>query len=130
MSSVGCSPLMIAALLYRRTTFGLLIVRGFWLSINRRNPRFKRQTFPRTLGISILGGMVGPICLVRGYSAACGISSLLLKLEAVFTFVDRGWLIGVNTSAARADRLPFEILSGAVLLTDSSLTVPPCRARC
>jgi len=81
------SPLMIAALLYGGATFGLLIVRGFVVHQQEESP-IQRQDLPPLLGISILGGMVGPICLVQGLTLLpAGSASLLLNLEAVFTLL-------------------------------------------
>ncbi|APD49180.1 EamA family transporter [Synechococcus sp. CS-602] len=113
------SPLMIAALLYGGATFGLLIVRGFVVHQQEESP-IQRQDLPPLLGISILGGMVGPICLVQGLTLLpAGSASLLLNLEAVFTLLI-AVLIGREHLSGKGLIAAVLILSGAVLLTDSS----------
>jgi drug/metabolite transporter (DMT)-like permease len=114
------SPLMIVALLYGGAAFGLLMVRGLVRHQKEESPVQRRDLRP-LLGLTVLGGMVGPICLVQGLTLlSAGSASLLLNLEAVFTL-----LIAVLIGGEHLSRLGLIaavlILSGAVLLTDGSL---------
>lgn len=115
------SPLMIAALLYGGAAFGLLMVRGLVRHQQAESP-VQRRDFPPLLGITVLGGMVGPICLVQGLTLLpAGSASLLLNLEAVFTLLI-AVLIGREHLSRKGLIAAVLILTGAVLLTDGSLS--------
>lgn len=114
------SPLMIAALLYAGAAFALLVVRGFRGHQQQESPVQRRDLSP-LLGLTVLGGMVGPICLVQGLTLlSAGSASLLLNLEAVFTLLI-AVLIGREHLSRRGLIAAVLILSGAVLLTEGSL---------
>jgi drug/metabolite transporter (DMT)-like permease len=114
------SPLMIAALLYAGAAFALLMVRGFIGHQQEESP-VQRRDLPPLLGLTVLGGMVGPICLVQGLTLlSAGSASLLLNLEAVFTLLI-AVLIGREHLSRKGLLAAVLILAGAVLLTDGSL---------
>jgi drug/metabolite transporter (DMT)-like permease len=114
------SPLMIAALLYAGAAIALLMVRGFIGHQQEESPVQSRDV-PPLLGLTVLGGMVGPICLVQGLSLlSAGTASLLLNLEAVFTLLI-AVLIGREHLSRKGLIAAVLILSGAVLLKEGSL---------
>lgn len=114
------SPLMVAALLYAGAAVALLVVRGF-LGHQQQESPVQRRDLPPLLGLTVLGGMVGPICLVQGLTLlSAGSASLLLNLEAVFTLLI-AVLIGREHLSRRGLIASVLILSGAVLLTEGSL---------
>lgn len=81
----------------------------------------QRRDLPPLLGLTVLGGMVGPICLVQGLTLlSAGSASLLLNLEAVFTLLI-AVLFGREHLSRRGLIAAVLILSGAVLLTEGSL---------
>jgi drug/metabolite transporter (DMT)-like permease len=115
------SPLMIAALLYAGAAFALLMVRGFIGHQQEESP-VQRRDLPPLLGLTVLGGMVGPICLVQGLTLlSAGSASLLLNLEAVFTLLI-AVLIGREHLSRKGLLAAVLILAGAVLLTEGSLS--------
>ena len=65
--SRSSSPLVIAALLYLGAGLALLLVR---LVVPKSNGEcgVQRRDLPSLLGLTALGGIVGPICLVQGLS--------------------------------------------------------------
>ncbi|MGB5239239.1 MAG: EamA family transporter [Prochlorococcaceae cyanobacterium] len=114
------SPLMVAALLYAGAAVALLVVRGF-LGHQQQESPVQRRDLPPLLGLTVLGGMVGPICLVQGLTLlSAGSASLLLNLEAVFTLLI-AVLIGREHLSRRGLIAAALILTGAVLLTEGSL---------
>jgi len=114
------SPLMLAALLYAGAAFALLVVRGCVRHHQQESP-VQRRDLPPLLGLTVLGGMVGPICLVKGLSLlSAGSASLLLNLEAVFTLLI-AVLIGREHLSRKGLIAAVLILTGAVLLTEGSL---------
>ncbi|MCP9916240.1 DMT family transporter [Cyanobium sp. ATX 6F1] len=118
--SSAASPLMIAALLYAGASFGLLVVRGFVRHQQEESP-VQRSDLPMLLGLTVCGGMIGPLCLVQGLTLlSAGSASLLLNLEAVFTLLI-AVLIGREHLSRRGLIAAVLILTGAVLLTDGSL---------
>jgi len=81
------SPLMIAALLYAGAALALLLVRAAVGRQQAESPVQRRDLAP-LVGLTVLGGIVGPLCLVQGLSLlSAGSASLLLNLEAVFTML-------------------------------------------
>ena len=113
------SPLVIAALLYLGAGLALLLVRLVTPKSNRECG-VQRRDFPSLLGLTALGGIVGPLCLVQGLSLlSAGSVSLLLNLEAVFTLLI-AVLIGREYLSRRGLVAAFLILFGAVLLTNGS----------
>jgi len=114
------SPLMIAALLYGGAAIALVVVRGF-LGHQQEESPVQRRDLPPLLGLTVLGGMVGPICLVQGLTLlSAGSASLLLNLEAVFTLLI-AVLIGREHLSRKGLIAAVLILTGAVLLTEGSL---------
>ena len=79
------SALSIAGLLYAGAGLALLAVR----LLKGRSPAetpLQRQDWPALAGLTLLGGIVGPLALVLGLARLpAASSSLLLNLEAVFT---------------------------------------------
>jgi drug/metabolite transporter (DMT)-like permease len=114
------SPLMVAALLYAGAATALLVVRGF-LGHQREESPVQRHDLPPLLGLTVLGGMVGPICLVQGLTLLpAGSASLLLNLEALFTLLI-AVLIGREHLSRKGLLAAVLILGSAVLLTQGSL---------
>lgn len=119
LSGAG-SPLMLAALLYAGAAIALLLARGI-LGQRQEEAPVQRRDLPPLLGLTVLGGMVGPICLVQGLTLlSAGAASLLLNLEAVFTLLI-AVLVGREHLSRRGLIAAVLILSGAVLLTEGSL---------
>ncbi len=111
---------MIAALLYGGAALALLLVRGF-LGHEQEESPVQRHDLPPLLGLTVLGGMVGPICLVEGLTLlSAGSASLLLNLEAVFTLLI-AVLIGREHLSRKGLIAAVLIVGGAVLLTEGSL---------
>lgn len=111
---------MIAALLYAGAAVALLVVRGCVRHHQQESP-VRRRDLPPLLGLTVLGGMVGPICLVQGLSLlSAGSASLLLNLEAVFTLLI-AVLVGREHLSRKGLIAAVLILSGAVVLTEGSL---------
>ena len=114
------SPLMIAALLYGGAAIALLVVWGF-LGHQQEESPVQRRDLPPLLGLTVLGGMVGPICLVQGLTLlTAGSASLLLNLEAVFTLLI-AVLIGREHLSRKGLIAAVLTIGGAVLLTEGSL---------
>ncbi|MCT0219885.1 DMT family transporter [Synechococcus sp. CS-1329] len=114
------SPLMIAALLYGGAAIALVVVRGV-LGHQQEESPVQRRDLPPLLGLTVLGGMVGPICLVQGLTLlSAGSASLLLNLEAVFTLLI-AVLIGCEHLSRKGLIAAVLTIGGAVLLTKGSL---------
>jgi drug/metabolite transporter (DMT)-like permease len=113
------SPLMIAALLYAGAALALVLVR--WVVRHHREESpVQRRDLPPLLGLTVLGGMVGPICLVQALTLlSAGSASLLLNLEAVFTLLI-AVLIGREHLSREGLIAAVLILSGAAVLTEGS----------
>jgi len=114
------SPLMIAALLYAGAALALLVVRGL-LGHGLEESPVQRNDLPPLLGLTVLGGMAGPLCLVEGLTLLPAASaSLLLNLEAVFTLLI-AVVIGREHLSRRGLIAAVLIVGGAVVLTEGSL---------
>jgi drug/metabolite transporter (DMT)-like permease len=114
------TPLMIAALLYAGAAMGLLLVRGF-LGNRREETPIQRSDIAPLLGLTLLGGMVGPLCLVQGLTLlSASAASLLLNLEAVFTMLI-ALLIGREHLSRRGLVAAALIVAGAIFLSEGSL---------
>src|SRR5262245_15048524 len=80
-------PVMLAGLLYAGSGLGL----GSWLALRRwirpaNRPRLAAADWKWLAGAVVSGGVVGPVLLMLGLSAATASTvSLLLNLEGVFT---------------------------------------------
>jgi drug/metabolite transporter (DMT)-like permease len=73
------------------------------------------------VGLTVLGGIVGPLCLVQGLSLlSAGSASLLLNLEAVFTMLI-AVLIGREHLSCNGLIAAALIVAGAVFLSEGSL---------
>ena len=83
--SHGPSPVLVAGLLYAGAALVLLPLAVAEAPTSRHAP-IQRQDFPLLGLITLLGGIAGPIALVKGLALLTpGASALLLNLEAVFT---------------------------------------------
>lgn len=109
-------PLLLAGLLYAGSGLGLFVIR-LWVPAPTAEAQFTRSDVPWLLGITVTGGVLGPVLLMSGLRAtnASG-ASLLLNLEGVFTallawFVFRenfDWRIALGFAL---------IMAGALLLS-------------
>ena len=114
------SPLMIAALLYAGAALALLLVRAAVGRQQAESPVERRDLAP-LVGLTVLGGIVGPLCLVQGLSLlSAGSASLLLNLEAVFTMLI-AVLIGREHLSRNGLVAAALIVAGAVFLSEGSL---------
>ncbi len=85
------SPLVLAGLLYTGAGLGLLVFEFF---SNRASETYPREAAVRgadlwlLAGITVLGGIVGPVCMLWGLQRLSAVlGSLLLNLEAPFTIL-------------------------------------------
>jgi drug/metabolite transporter (DMT)-like permease len=114
------SPLMIAALLYTGAALALLVVRAAVGRQQAESP-VQRRDLPPLVGLTVLGGVVGPLCLVQGLTLlSAGSASLLLNLEAVFTMLI-AVLIGREHLSRNGLIAAALIVAGAVFLSEGSL---------
>ncbi|MCT0211168.1 MAG: EamA family transporter [Cyanobium sp.] len=114
------SPLMIAALLYAGAALALLVVRAAVGRQQAESPVQRRDLAP-LVGLTVLGGIVGPLCLVQGLTLlSAGSASLLLNLEAVFTMLI-AVLIGREHLSRNGLIAAALIVAGAVFLSEGSL---------
>jgi drug/metabolite transporter (DMT)-like permease len=114
------SPLMIPALLYTGAALALLVVRAAVGRQQADSPLQRRDLAP-LVGLTVLGGIVGPLCLVQGLSLlSAGSASLLLNLEAVFTMLI-AVLIGREQLSRNGLIAAALIVPGAVFLSEGSL---------
>jgi len=118
--SSEASPLMIAALLYAGAALALLVVRAAVGRQQAESPVQRRDLLP-LVGLTVLGGIVGPLCLVQGLTLlSAGSASLLLNLEAVFTMLI-AVLIGREHLSRNGLIAAALIVAGAVFLSEGSL---------
>lgn len=114
------STLMIAALLYAGAALALLVVRAAVGRQQAESPVQRRDLAPLA-GLTVLGGIVGPLCLVQGLNLlSAGSASLLLNLEAVFTMLI-AVLIGREHLSRNGLTAAALIVAGAVFLSEGSL---------
>lgn len=113
------SALIIAGLLYGGAALALLtmrMVRG-----TQAETPVSRNDWPALGGLTLLGGVVGPLALVHGLARLpAASSSLLLNLEAVFTLVI-AVLLGREHLGRRGMVAALCTVAGAVVLSDGSL---------
>lgn len=113
------SALSIAGLLYGGATLALLVVR--LQAGTRAETKIMRQDWPALTALTLLGGIVGPIALVKGLAQLpAASSSLLLNLEAVFTMAI-AVLLGREHLGRRGVCAALCTIAGAVVLSDGSL---------
>ncbi len=118
--SSEASPLMIAALLYAGAALALLVVRAAVGRQQAESPVQRRDLAP-LVGLTVLGGIIGPLCLVQGLTLlSAGSVSLLLNLEAVFTMLI-AVLIGREHLSRNGLIAAALIVAGAVFLSEGSL---------
>ncbi|HEY1905861.1 MAG TPA: DMT family transporter [Myxococcaceae bacterium] len=133
-------PVMLAGLLYLG---GGLAVGTVRVLARRRivEASLGRDDLPRVLAIVLLGGVVGPLCLVHGLRSVSGISgALLLNLEGPLTVVIALTLFGEHLGSRAALgaglvfagacllALPGSAPAGATQLTGVLLLVIACAA--
>jgi len=104
----GFGPWWLAALLYS----GAAVALTLWRVLVRRSPsatRLRRQDVPTLIGITVLGGVAGPLLMLVGLGRMSAVAgSLLLNLEAPFTM----WL----AVALFRERLTGRETAGAALI--------------
>lgn len=120
MLATGAPAPCIAGLLYGGASLGLLAVR---LARRGRFPEspVRRDDWSALAGLTLLGGIVGPVALVLGLARLpAASSSLLLNLEAVFT-VGIAVLAGEEHLGRRGLLAASFTIAGAVVLSGGSL---------
>ena len=116
----GGSALSAAALLYLGAAIALLAVRLLQGSKPDETP-LQRQDWPALAGLTVLGGIAGPLALVLALQQLpAAAASLLLNLEAVFTLLI-AVLIGREHLGRRGLFSAGLTLAGAVVVADPSL---------
>jgi drug/metabolite transporter (DMT)-like permease len=118
--SHGPSPVLVAGLLYAGAALVLLPLAVAEAPTSRHAP-IQRQDLPLLGLITLLGGIAGPIALVKGLALLTpGASALLLNLEAVFTV-----LIAVGVGKEHLGRDGWAVaaltLTGALVLSAGPL---------
>ena len=112
-------PLVLAGLLYAGSGTGL----GLWLALRGRirpaagRPRLATADYKWLAGAIVSGGVIGPVLLMLGLSAASASTvSLLLNLEGVFTALLAWFVFGENFDR-RVLLGMFLIVCGGLLLS-------------
>jgi drug/metabolite transporter (DMT)-like permease len=114
------SPLVTAALLYAGAALALLLVRRPRDGADQETPVL-RSDLPALAALTVLGGIVGPLCLVMGLARLSGAAaSLLLNLEGVFT-LGIAVLVGREHMAGRGLAAAGLTLAGALMISEGSL---------
>ena len=124
--SHGSFPVLVAGLLYAGAALVLLPLAVAEAPTSRHAP-IQRQDLPLLGLITLLGGIAGPIALVKGLALLTpGASALLLNLEAVFTV-----LIAVGVGKEHLGREGWAAaaltLSGALVLSAGPLGGSQCQ---
>jgi drug/metabolite transporter (DMT)-like permease len=115
------SALSIAGLLYAGAALALLAVR-LVKGQSREEASLQRQDWPALTGLTLLGGVVGPVALVLGLARLpAASSSLLLNLEAVFTLAI-AVVVGREHLGRRGLISAGLTVAGAVVLSQGSLS--------
>lgn len=115
------SALSIAALLYAGAALALLALRALKGRSQTEAP-VQRQDWPALAGLTLLGGVVGPVALVLGLARMpAASSSLLLNLESVFTLAI-AVAVGREHLGRRGAASAALTLAGAVVLSGGSLS--------
>jgi len=80
--------LMLAALLYLGAGLAMLVIAPLTSRKRRHEAALRRSDIPLLIGITVSGGVIGPLLLLVGLRLVSGVAgSLLLNLEAVFTML-------------------------------------------
>lgn len=115
-------PLMLAGLLYAGSGLGL----GLWLVLRRwvrpatDRPRLAAADYGWLAGAVVSGGVIGPVFLMLGLSAASASTvSLLLNLEGVFTAL-LAWFVFKENFDRRVLLGMFLIVCGGLVLSRPS----------
>lgn len=115
------SALSIAGSLYAGAALALLavlLVKGQ----SREEASLQRRDWPALTGLTLLGGVVGPVALVLGLARLpAASSSLLLNLEAVFTLAI-AVVVGREHLGRRGLISAGLTVAGAVVLSEGSLS--------
>jgi len=110
----GSGPFMVASLLYLGSAAGFLLLGPF--ARRGREAPLRRTDLPLLAGVTLAGGVAGPVLLLIGLSRLDGTSAaLLLNLELPFTV---GLAVGLfgESLAAREVAGAVAILAGGLLL--------------
>lgn len=114
------SAVSIAALLYAGAAMALLLLR-LVLGGSQSEAPVQASDWPALAGLTVLGGMVGPVALVLGLARLpAASSSLLLNLETPFTLAI-ALLVGREHLGRRGITAAALTTAGAVVLSGGSL---------
>lgn len=115
-------PIMLAGLLYAGSGIGLAVLMAARRMAGRQNVKISwpsRHDAVWLAGAIVFGGMLGPVFLMWGLTAAsASAASLLLNLEGVFTALLAWFLFRENFDARVAIGMLAIALGGAVLAWD------------
>jgi drug/metabolite transporter (DMT)-like permease len=115
------SALSIAGLLYAGAALALLALR-LLKGRSKEESSLQRKDWPALTGLTLLGGVVGPVALVLGLARLpAASSSLLLNLEAVFTLAI-AVAVGREHLGRRGLISAGLTVAGAVVLSQGSLS--------
>jgi drug/metabolite transporter (DMT)-like permease len=111
------SPWALASLLYLGSGLGLGLIVLFRKKDGTGEAKLSRQDIPWLIGTVLFGGVFGPILLLLGLTSTDAASaSLLLNLEAVFTFV-LAWIVFKEHVDTRLLIGAVAIVAGALMLS-------------
>jgi drug/metabolite transporter (DMT)-like permease len=133
----GCSPLVLAGLLYLFAAIALSIYAAVRPVAPREAPLQRADVLP-LLGVVLLGGGLGPVLMLTGLERVSGlVGSLLLNLEAPFTMLFAVTLFGEHLARREATAALAIVLGAAVLgggdaagLSSTGLTADPVGVAC
>jgi len=133
----GCSPLVLAGLLYLFAAIALSIYAAVRPVAPREAPLQRADVLP-LLGVVLLGEGLGPVLMLTGLERVSGlVGSLLLNLEAPFTMLLAVSLFGEHLARREATAALAIVLGAAVLgggdaagLSSTGLTADPVGVAC
>jgi drug/metabolite transporter (DMT)-like permease len=116
----GFGPLALAGLLYAGAGAGLtlfrVIARCAKARSESREAALSRRDWPLLVGITLAGGVVGPVLMLTGLERLSGVaSSLLLNLEGPFTILIAVMVFSEHLGRREAGGV-FAILAGGALI--------------
>lgn len=115
----GMDPCILAGLLYLGSGIGMAIVFGIrkLQTPDLEIPNIKRSEVLPLMGLTIAGGILGPVCLIYGLSVTqASTTSLLLNLEGILT-AGLAWIVFKEHFDRRI------VVEGIVLCWSSDLSI-------